>query len=126
MGKWTDEELEKIGAAEELEIMPLRDNGGLASPVTIWVVRLGEELYVRSWRGSGSDWFRGVLERHAGRIRAGGVEKDVVFVEELDPEINDQIDAVYRTKYREHEAQYVDPMVVSPARETTVRLVPQA
>jgi hypothetical protein len=35
MTKWTSEELNTIGTAEELEIAPLRDDGTLRNPVTI-------------------------------------------------------------------------------------------
>ena len=77
-------------------------DGTLRKPVIIWVVRLGDDLYVRSVNGRTSGWFRGVQTRHEGRIRAGGVEKDVTFVEETDPEINDQIDAAYAAKYRRY------------------------
>jgi hypothetical protein len=51
MTVWTSDELSNIGAAEELEIASLRSDGTLRKPVTIWVVRLGEDLYVRSVRG---------------------------------------------------------------------------
>ncbi|MEJ2711377.1 MAG: DUF2255 family protein, partial [Anaerolineales bacterium] len=64
--------------------------------------------------------------RHEGRIWAGGVEKDVTFVDENDPEINEQIDAAYRTKYASYQASYVDPMVDPEARATTIKLVPRA
>jgi hypothetical protein len=125
MTAWTSDELNTIGTAEELEIAPVRRDGTLQTPVTVWVVRLGDDLYVRSYRGSGGSWFRAAHVRHEGRIRAGGVEKDVTFVEEADPDINDQIDAVYRTKYRRHGARYVDPMVASEARAATIKLVPR-
>ncbi len=91
-----------------------------------WVVRLGDDLYVRSWRGRTGAWFRGMQVRHEGHIQAGGVEKDVTFVEEADPAINDQIDAVYRTKYRQYSVQYVNPMVAPDARAATIKLVPRA
>jgi hypothetical protein len=123
MTTWTSDELNKIGAAEELQIAPLRSDGTLRNPVTIWVVRHGDDLYVRSWRGRTSAWFRGSQVRHEGRIWAGGVEKDVTFVEEADPHINDQIDAAYRTKYRRHAARYVDPMVAPEARAATIKLM---
>jgi hypothetical protein len=125
MTTWTSDELHKIGAAEELEIAPLRRDDTLRNPVTIWVVRLGNELYVRSYRGRGGAWFRAAQVRHAGRISSGGVEKAVTFVEETDPGINHQIDAAYRTKYRRHAPRYVDPMVASEARATTLKLVPR-
>jgi hypothetical protein len=126
MTSWTSEELNKIGTAEELEIQSLRGDGTLRNPVTIWVVRLGNDLYVRSWRGRSGAWFRGTQVRHEGHIQVGGVEKDVTFVEVADPEINDQIDAAYRSKYRRYAASYVDPMVAPEARAATIKLVPRS
>jgi hypothetical protein len=125
MTTWTSDELTKIGTAEELEIAPRRSDGTLRKPVTIWVVRLGDDLYVRSYRGRGGAWFRAAQVRHEGHIRAGGVEKDVTFVEEADPDINDQIDAAYRTKYQRY-PQYVAPMLTAEARSTTFKLVPRS
>jgi hypothetical protein len=122
---WTGDELNRIGKEKELEIASLRSDGTLTKPVTIWVVRVGDDLYVRSYRGYNGAWFRGTQVRHEGRIQAGGIEKDVTFVDVADPEINQQIDTVYRTKYLQHGAQYVDPMVAPEARATTVKLVPR-
>ena len=125
MTTWTSDELNKIGRAEELEIASVRHDGTLRHPVTIWVVRLGDDLYVRSYRGRGGSWFRGTQVRHAGRIRAGGVEKDVTRVEETDPGMHDQIDAAYRPKYRRYGARYVDPMLAPEAQAATIKLVPR-
>src|SRR5512136_3028936 len=90
MTAWTSEELNKIGMAEELKIAALRADGTLRKPVIIWVVRVGDDLYVRSAYGRSSAWFRGVLVRHQGQIRAGGVEREVTFAEEIDPDMNDR------------------------------------
>jgi hypothetical protein len=124
MTAWTSDELNKIGKAEELDLASLRVDGTLRKPVTMWVVRVGDELYVRAYKGRTGPWFRGVLARHAGHIQAGGVDKNVIFAEESDPEIIDQIGAAYRTKYRDYSAQYVDPMVTPDANAATIRLVP--
>ncbi|HVP21567.1 MAG TPA: DUF2255 family protein [Anaerolineaceae bacterium] len=122
MTTWTSDELKQIETAEELQIASLRSNGTLRNPVTIWMVRLGDDLYVRSVNGRTSAWFRGTQVRHEGHIRAGGIDKDVTFVEETDAGINEQIDAAYRTKYR----HYPGPVshIVSPtARAATIKLV---
>jgi hypothetical protein len=66
MAGWTNDELDKIAAADELELASTRSDGSLRKPVTIWVVRYGDDLYVRSVRGRSSTWFRGVQERHEG------------------------------------------------------------
>jgi hypothetical protein len=126
MTTWTSDELDRIGTADELEIAPLRRDGTLRYPVTIWVVRLGDDLFVRSVNGRTAAWFRGTQVRHEGRIQAGGVDKDVAFVEETDPGINDQIDAAYRTKYSRYDIRYVDPIVALEARAATIKLVPRS
>jgi hypothetical protein len=125
MTTWTSDELNKIGTADELEIAPLQRDGTLRNPVTIWVVRVGDDLYVRFYRGRGSAWFRGVQVRHEGHIQSGDIEKDVTLVEEDDPDLNTQIDAAYYTKYRRY-PQYVEPMVRPEARATTIKLVPRS
>lgn len=125
MTTWTSDELNRIGTAEELEIAPRRRDGTLRTPVIIWVVRHGDDLYVRSYKGHDGAWFRATKVRHEGRIRAGGVEKEVTFVEEADSGINDQIDAAYHTKYGRY-PQYVAPMVTAETRSTTIKLVPRS
>lgn len=124
MSNWTPEELDKIGAAEELQIAWQKEDGILSKPVIIWVVRVGAGLFVRSVKGSTSGWYRGTQIRHAGRIWAGGVEKDVTFAADSDPEVNARIDAEYLEKYRIY-PQWSAPMVVEKVKETTIKLVPR-
>jgi hypothetical protein len=75
MNGWTSEELSKIGTAEELRIRSLRRDGTLRRPTIIWVVRHGEDLYVRPVNGRTSGWFRGTQERLEGHIQCGGVDQ---------------------------------------------------
>jgi hypothetical protein len=123
MTEWTSDELNKIEAADELQLASVRHDGTLRGPVTIWVVRDGEELYVRSVNGAGAAWFRGTRARHEGHIKAGGVEKDVTFVD-VDRDIDDRIDAAYRTKYRRYAAS-IGTITSPEARATTIKLVPR-
>ena len=125
MTTWTNAELNRIAEAEELQIASLRRDDTLRNPVTIWVVRVDDDLYVRAVNGRGSGWFRGTQTRHEGQIRAGGVEKDVTFLEEADPSLNEQIDAAYRTKYRRYAASIVNSTLTSDARSATLKLIPR-
>jgi hypothetical protein len=120
---WTQDELTRIGTADELQIAPRRRDGTLRNPRTIWVVRLGDDLYVRSVNGRTSAWFRGAQVRHEAHIRAGGVDTDVLLVETDD--LDDQIDAAYRTKYRRYAASIIDAINSPQARAATLKLVPQ-
>jgi hypothetical protein len=125
MTTWTSNELNKIGTAEELQIASLRQDGTLRKPVTIWVVRLGDDLFVRSVNGRIGAWFRGTQVRKEGHIKAGGIDKDVRFMD-ADPSLNYQIDNVYRTKYCHYAANIVGSIVTPEARSSTIKLVPRS
>lgn len=124
MTAWTHDELTRIGAADEMDIALMRRDGTLRHRVTIWVVRHGDDLYVRSVNGRAAAWFRTAQERHEGRIWAGGIEKEVLLVET--DELNDVIDAAYRAKYRRYAKSIVDSVMTPGARAATLKLVPHS
>jgi hypothetical protein len=126
MTTWTSNEITRIAGAEELEIASRRQDGTLRKPRTIWVVRVGDDLYVRSVNGRSSAWFRGVQTHHDGHILAGGVEKDVAFVEVSEPDLQEQIDAAYRTKYHHYAASIIRSITSTEARSATIKLVPRS
>jgi hypothetical protein len=120
---WTSDELDKIGAADELKLASVRRDGTLRHPVTIWVVRDGDDLYVRSVNGRTSSWFQGVQSRHEAHIRAGGVDKDVALVETDD--VNDEVDTAYRAKYGRRYASILPSIMTPEARAATLKLAPR-
>ena len=125
MTTWTPAELDRIGNAEELRIASRRPDGSLRPFVTIWVVRAGDELYVRSAYGRSNPWFRRALAAGEGRIRAGGVERDVTF-EEPDPAVDAAIDAAFHAKYDRYGPSLVATVVSPDAPRATLRLIPGA
>jgi hypothetical protein len=122
MSAWTVDELDRIGSAEEVRLAPRRSDGTPGRSVVVWVVRHGDELYIRSVNGRGSSWFRGVQDRHEAIVRAGGVEKDVNLIESND--IDDQVDDAYRTKYGSRYPSIVPSILNAGARAATLRLQP--
>ena len=118
MSAWTSDELDRVGAAEELE---LAING---RTVTIWVVRVGDELYIRSWRGTRGAWYGSAQRRRAGRIHAGGVDRDVALAR-AEENVNGPVDDAYRTKYAQYADSYTGHMVAAQARATTLVLEPR-
>jgi hypothetical protein len=51
MTQWNGEQLDKLGRAEEVQIASIRRDGALRKAVTVWAVRHGDDLYVRSVKG---------------------------------------------------------------------------
>jgi hypothetical protein len=125
MANWTTGEITSIGAADELNLQSVRADGTLRAPVTIWVVRHGDGLYVRAIKGR-DGWYRGTQTRYEGHIQSAGVEKDVTFAAaDGDSSLNDALDGEYRAKYRSYPAAVVGPVVNELARSSTLRLVPR-
>jgi hypothetical protein len=119
---WTDDELDRIGAAQELTLASGRTDGTMRRPVTMWVVRVGEDVYVRSVSGRESAWFRGAQTRHQARIHARSIEKDVSLIET--DGADERIDAAYQTKYGRRYPTIVPSIVAPQARAATLKLTP--
>ncbi|WP_425461231.1 DUF2255 family protein [Kitasatospora atroaurantiaca] len=87
-------------------------------------MRVGDDLYIRSVNGPGSDWYRGTRANGRGSVHAGGVTKDVSF-EDADGAVNYQVDAAYRHKYGRYGAYIIGAITGPQASCTTMRLVPR-
>jgi hypothetical protein len=120
---WTNGELERIAGAEELQLASVRRDGTLRRPVTMWVVRVGDGIYVRSVNGRESAWFKGAQTLHQAQVRAGGLEKDVQLVET--DENGGPVDAAYDAKYSPRYPTIVPSIVTPEARAATLRLMPR-
>jgi hypothetical protein len=123
MAAWTRDELSAIGAAEEVRVTPLCRGGALRKPVIVWIVRVGDDLYVRSVNGRSAAWFRGAQVQHEASLWAGGIEKEATFVETDDR--SDEIDAAYRAKYDRYPT-IVPHILTIAARAATLKLVPRS
>ncbi len=123
MTQWTSDQLDRVARAEEVQIASVRRDGVLSKPVTIWAVRHGDDIFVRSVRGRSAHWFRDTEEKHEGRIRGGGLQQDVTFVD-ADHNLDDEVDAAYRAKYRRYAGSILNSVLTPEARSTTIKLVP--
>jgi len=124
MTKWAADDLARITRADELGIASRRPDGSLRPYVTIWFVRLGDDLYVRSAHGYSNPWFQRALASGAGRIRAGGVEREVAF-EPAGPDVVDDVQAAYHAKYDRYGPRIVGSVVSAEAARSTLRLEPR-
>src|SRR5260221_9830525 len=122
MAAWASDELDKIDKEEEIKLATMKADGALSKPTTIWAVRVGDDLYVRSVHGRKGKWWQHALERHAGHVSVGAVEADVAF-EEADPKVYDDVSAAYRAKYGHYSDSVTGTVLSQESRESTLRLV---
>jgi len=125
MTQWTKELLSKVERAEEVQIASVRRDGAMGKPVTVWAVRHGDDVYVRSVAGRNGHWFQASQERHQGHIRAGSVHQDVTFVD-ADHDLDGEIDDAYRAKYRQYAGKILNSVLTPGARSSTMKLVPRS
>ena len=122
MATWTIDDLDRLGRTEELGLASRRADGALSGFVTMWVVRDGDDLYVRSAGGANRPWYRRALASGTGTIRAGGIEREVAFAR-ADLGDHGAIDAAYHAKYDRYGPKIVGSVVGVSAHDVTIRLV---
>jgi hypothetical protein len=124
MTTWTPEALAAFGGPDEIEIASLRPDGSVRPFITIWIVRLGDELYVRSAYGPENGWYRRAVASGLGRIRAGGQEREVAF-ETPDGSVAEPLHAAYHAKYDRYGPAIVGTVVSAQSAGATLRVVPR-
>ncbi|MFD4725781.1 DUF2255 family protein [Streptomyces seoulensis] len=117
---WTPEDLHLLDAAGELRIAVRDSAGSLRPEVPIWVVRVGERVYVRSWYRRDTGWFGHAVRSGRARIRVPGLEADVTVedIGDTSADVTTEVDTAYRAKY----GIGADSMVTPAAAATTLRL----
>jgi hypothetical protein len=124
MTAWTADELAGLDSRDEIDVASARGDGSLRPFVTVWFVRVGDELFVRSAHGPENGWFRRALASGQGRIRGGGIERDVTF-EVPAPDVHTALDAAYHAKYDRYGKGMVRTVVSPDATRSTLRLSPR-
>lgn len=123
---WTEDQLERIGTATELEIATERGDGTLRTFVPIWVVRAGGQVFVRTWHRRDTGWYGHAVSSAQARIRVPGLEVDVTVENVGDRAgLRRLVDDAYRAKYGGFGSTSVSGMVTDEASESTLRLTPR-
>lgn len=123
MSTWSEQDLRRV-ADTEVQLASRRTDGTLRPYTTMWVVRVGDNIYVRSAGGPDRPWYRHALASGTGRIRAGGVEADMTFGQAAS-EAHEAIDAAYHAKYDSYGPRIVGSVVGLDAHRVTIQLVPE-
>jgi hypothetical protein len=125
---WSEEQTERIRAAEELEIAARRTDGTTPTRVPIWVVCVDGQVYVRTWQRRRTGWFGQVLDSGRAWISVPGLKAEVA-VEDVGGDDSDRragVDDAYRKQYGHYGRSTIDRMVTDDAAASTLLLVPEA
>ena len=106
--------------AREVDI-ETRSEKGATHSVPIWIVVAGDEVYIRTYRGKNSRWYRELLAR-PGAIVVDGKRVSVRAEHAVDAEAVRRTSNGYRKKYPKSGS--LDSMLRRSVLETTLRLEP--
>ena len=123
---WNPETLRALADAEEVDVSPVGADGTRGASRTVWSIGVGDELYLRSWKGRGAVWFRDAIASLQGEVAVTGDEvSHPVTFEEVDAAapVQAQISATFLTKYATTE--YASSMNEQGPLESTLRLIPR-
>lgn len=117
MNAWTPEDLTAFAEAYSLVLIA---GGKERDGVEIGMALVDGEVYVRAYRGTQSRWYQAAQEHGHGRIRVGGVTREVVLTTR-DLELPAGLEAAFRAKY----GPVSDALIAVPkARAATIRIDP--
>lgn len=116
--------LDALGKGDEVGIIAQLPDGTARPAVPVWVVRVEDATYVRSFKGEGGAWYRRISKGESGAITVGGEVFDVTFtpVPPSEAGLHAAIDNAYRAKYARYGPAYLEPILTKTARASTLRL----
>jgi hypothetical protein len=122
---WNPAVLTALADAVEVDVTPIQADGTRRASRTVWSIGVGDELYLRSWKGRDAVWFQDVLATGQGEIAVtGGGASQLVTFEEVDAaaSVQTQISATFLTKYAGLDETAA--MNKQGPLESTLRLIP--
>ena len=114
--------VERVAAANEVEIGTRRTNGEMVRTI-IWVVVEGGRVYVRSVEGEKGWWYRRLRRDPVGELHVGGNAVPVRAVAVEDANEIERVSAALRAKYG-RQAGSLARMLRPETLPTTLRLEP--
>jgi hypothetical protein len=125
MSIWTETELALAARVDELRISSVRADGTATRPITVWAVRVGDRIYMRSVHGRDAGWFKATRATGTGHISIGGLEHDVTFTEITDPAELEAISQAYKVKYGRYAKNIVASTFAPDAVAATIAADPR-
>ena len=113
--------LQHLADVEEISIGFRRPDGSTGSTL-VWVVQVGDDVFVRSVRGPRGGWYRRLRANPDGQVRDGRHTHPVHAEPVADAGTLAEVTRAYATKYGD--SPYVQPLLEEPSIGATLRLDP--
>jgi hypothetical protein len=93
--------------------------------IAVWVVMIGERVFVRSWNDKPGGWYRAFRDEGVGTIKVDNREIDVRAKPVRGAKLLDQMDVAYAQKYdTKANLKYVKGFTTAKRRACSLELTP--
>ena len=124
--RFDDDTLATLARTREIDMETASPDGTRTHRTTIWVVSVGDHVYVRSERGVEGRWYREARQTPNVVIHAKGESIPATAVLAADPDSIRQVSDAFVEKYGGRSAASTAAMLEPHTLETTLRLEPRA
>ena len=114
----------RLAQAQEIQLE--RQRSGAMVPgqrTTIWVVGVGDDLYIRSVRGPAGRWYQAITANPTATVHLDGQRIAVRAIPVTDDATIERVSEAYRRKYRNDPS--MPTMVCDDTLPTTLRVEPR-
>ena len=118
---FSEEDLASLERAEEVEIETQAPDKA-ARRTVIWVVVDGGEVFIRTYKGPDSRWYRDAMANPAVAIHVDGRRLPATAIPATDPDSIERTSSGFLRKYANDRS--AQAMVAPDVLETTLRLEP--
>jgi hypothetical protein len=119
---FSDEDLANLERAEEVEI-ETQAPGEAARRTVIWVVVDDGEVFIRTYKGPDSRWYRDAMANPAVAIHVDGKRLPATAIPATDPDSIERISAALQAKYA-HDPASLATMLEPEMLDANYRLEP--
>jgi hypothetical protein len=116
----TDDQLALLDRKQEVKVETVSADG--SAKTIIWIVVIGDVVYVRSVRGASGRWYQRALANPQVAIHADGERIEFRAVHVDDPDVIEAVSGALRDKYPAGGS--LDRMTDAGVLDTTLRLEP--
>ena len=117
--------LATLGPIREIELETTSVDGAQTHRTIIWVVTVGDQVFVRSERGSAGRWYREARHTPDIILHARDESIPVTAVPAADPDTVQRVSDAFTAKYGRRSAASTAAMLLPHTLETTLRLDPR-
>jgi hypothetical protein len=111
--------LEMLRATDEIRIRTRKHKG---HGVTIWSVTVGDQAFIRSFRGAQAKWYVDAVADRQATLEVGDRQVAVRLLPVTDPDTVEAVSQAYLSKYAS--SPYAKAMVAPEVLSTTLRVDP--